>query len=111
MSRVAPLSSMVSPCSLPAVTSTTMTAGAGGQKPAAGGGAPADASADPPLAKPTLDGHDVPLISAEDLKATLAAGHTEDEVFEAVVAASLGAGLRRLEKAMGAIAAAREETR
>lgn len=46
-------------------------------------------------------------ISADDVKATLAAGHTEDEVFEAVVAASLGAGLRRLERALAALDEAR----
>src|SRR5438045_1478661 len=38
-----------------------------------------------------------------DIQALLAAGYTEDQIFEATVSAALGAGLSRLEAGLGAL--------
>src|SRR5688500_11364821 len=45
-------------------------------------------------------------VTDDDIKETLGAGLSEDEVFEAVVSASLGAGKKRFDAAMAALAAA-----
>jgi hypothetical protein len=42
-------------------------------------------------------------VSDADVEALLAAGHTQDEVFEQTVAAAIGEGLRRLDAAMRVI--------
>jgi hypothetical protein len=49
-------------------------------------------------------------VTDEDIAAARAAGHGEDELFDVIVAAALGAGLVRRERGLAAIAAW-EETR
>jgi hypothetical protein len=49
-------------------------------------------------------------VTDEDIAAARAAGHGEDELFDVIVAAALGAGLVRRERGLAAIAA-REQTR
>lgn len=44
-------------------------------------------------------------VTDEDVAAARAAGHSEDELFDVIVAAALGAGLARRERGMAAIAA------
>lgn len=44
-------------------------------------------------------------VTDEDIAAARAAGHDEDELFDVIVAAALGAGLARRERGLAAIAA------
>ena len=50
-------------------------------------------------------------ITDDDIDAARAAGHDEDELFDVIVAAALGAGLVRRERGLAAIAAWEEEAR
>jgi alkylhydroperoxidase family enzyme len=46
-------------------------------------------------------------VTDADVSTLVAAGHTEDEIFEATVSAALGAGLTRLDRGLAAIEASR----
>ena len=50
-------------------------------------------------------------VTDADVQALLAAGFSEDQLFEAIVSAALGASEKRLEAAMAAIEGARDASR
>lgn len=50
-------------------------------------------------------------VTDADIAGARAAGHSEDELFDVIVAAALGAGLARRERGLGAIAAWEEGVR
>jgi alkylhydroperoxidase family enzyme len=73
---------------------------------------------DPSIRRAAAEGVDVPealrayldkvarhayKVTDEDVEALLAAGYSEDQIFEATVSCALGAGLRRLEAGLSAI--------